>query len=81
MAQPIHLADPSRFWAKVDRSAGPNACWPWLGKKDRDGYGEFEFKARPNRWQWRAHRFAYQPTCPISSVSRPSSCDPATHSS
>lgn len=21
----------SRFWAEVDRSAGPEACWPWLG--------------------------------------------------
>lgn len=20
-----------RFWAKVDQSAGPDACWPWTG--------------------------------------------------
>ena len=20
-----------RFWSKVDRSGGPDACWPWLG--------------------------------------------------
>jgi len=28
-----------RFWAKVDVSAGLEACWPWTGKRDRDGYG------------------------------------------
>lgn len=27
------LAD--RFWAKVDRSGGPDACWPWLGAFNR----------------------------------------------
>lgn len=27
------------FWSKVDRSGGPNACWPWTGKKTRTGYG------------------------------------------
>ncbi len=25
----------ARFWAKVDRSAGDDACWPWTGKSDR----------------------------------------------
>lgn len=30
-----------RFWEKVDRSGGPEACWPWLGAS-RDGrYGNF----------------------------------------
>jgi hypothetical protein len=29
----------ARFWAKVDRSAGPEACWPWLAARDKDGYG------------------------------------------
>lgn len=28
-----------RFWAKVDRSGGPDACWPWTGFIDREGYG------------------------------------------
>ncbi len=27
------------FWAKVDKSAGPDACWPWVGAKHRYGYG------------------------------------------
>ncbi len=28
-----------RVWPKVDRSAGPDACWPWLGCYDEKGYG------------------------------------------
>ena len=29
----------TRFWARVDRSGGPDACWPWLGALDASGYG------------------------------------------
>lgn len=36
------------FWSKVNRTGGPDACWPWLGRLNRDGYGEE-----------RAHRRAY----------------------
>lgn len=28
-----------RFWPKVDKSGGPDACWPWLGGINGDGYG------------------------------------------
>ncbi len=45
-----------RFWAKVDRSAGPEACWVWraciVG-----GYGQFT--ARDGR-RVQAHRYAYE---------------------
>ena len=30
-----------RFWARVDRSGGPDACWPWLGSRHEFGYGWF----------------------------------------
>lgn len=30
---------PERFWASVDRSGGPEACWPWTGKITDNGYG------------------------------------------
>ena len=29
-----------RFWARVDCSGGPESCWPWIGCRDRDGYGK-----------------------------------------
>ena len=30
------------FWSKVDKSAGPNGCWPWtLSKNKVTGYGVF----------------------------------------
>ena len=32
---------PERFWAKVDRSGGPDACWPWTASRTDGGYGVF----------------------------------------
>jgi len=46
----------ARFWSLVDRSGGPNACWPWLGLCDEDGYGRF-FIGQGER---RAHRQALE---------------------
>jgi hypothetical protein len=28
-----------RFWEKVDRSGGSDACWPWVASCDAKGYG------------------------------------------
>ena len=41
MADPKRLASlVRRFWPKVDRSGGPDACWPWTAKaKHPYGYG------------------------------------------
>lgn len=34
-----------RFWGKVDKSAGPNACWPWKAWcNPRFGYGMSTYK-------------------------------------
>lgn len=35
------MDDEERFWAKVDRSGGPDACWPWMGYRNEAGYGSF----------------------------------------
>lgn len=46
--------DTAGFWARVDRSGGPDACWPWLGKL-YEGYGQ----ARGAGLQARAYRVAW----------------------
>lgn len=33
-------ADAERFWSKVDRSGGPDACWPWTRSLHTKGYGQ-----------------------------------------
>lgn len=45
------LPMPDRFWARVDWSGGFDACWPWLGSRQRIGYGVFRNTV--------AHRAAY----------------------
>ena len=55
--------DPDSFlWAKVDKSAGDDGCWPYTGSTDRRGYG------RPGRAvvrgtetkRYYAHRRSYE---------------------
>lgn len=35
------MIETERFWSHVDKSGGPDACWPWLLAKGRGGYGKF----------------------------------------
>lgn len=35
MAGVLAISIEERFWAKVDQSAGPDACWPWMGGFNR----------------------------------------------
>lgn len=44
------------FWARVDRSAGPEACWPWLGASSGAGYGVVQKPG--DRTQHGTHRIA-----------------------
>lgn len=54
--RPPSLAE--SLWSRVDRSAGPDSCWLWLGPRNSDGYGMlFHGYAR-----LRAHRVAYELT-------------------
>jgi hypothetical protein len=54
------LQAPARFWAKVDKSAGPDGCWLYMGFRKWDGYGWLA------RWQdgkaryITAHRYAWE---------------------
>src|SRR5580692_1475951 len=57
-AQPVAtLPDVERFWAKVDRSGGPHACWPFTKSSvsRRTGYGNFWLNGKTVL----AHRVAY----------------------
>ena len=50
--------DLERFWAKVDRSGGAEACWLWTGAADSKGYGRFHVGPKRNTSRL-AHRIAY----------------------
>lgn len=51
----VTLSDENRFWNKVDKSGGPDACWLWsVGKNDK-GYGMFLIDGQ----RIRAHRIAW----------------------
>lgn len=52
---------PDRFWRKVDKSGGPDACWPWLGIHNEHGYGVFATGGHRTRYKL-AHRIAWQLT-------------------
>lgn len=70
----------ARFHRKVDRSGGPDACWPWLGWH-QGGYGTVKI----NKVAYRAHRVAFrlgnktQPTdlCVCHRCDNPICCNPA----
>jgi len=53
----------SRFWPKVDKSMGPDNCWPWIGDKWKSGYGRFFLHKKsarnPSRKVVAAHRQSY----------------------
>lgn len=49
----------ARFWARVDRSGGDNACWLWRGYRHRNGHGQLKITAISKAPLF-AHRLAYQ---------------------
>lgn len=55
-----YSSDAERFWAKVDTSGGPEACWPWKGAKDKFGYGNFHTTRGGKGYMEKAHRYAFE---------------------
>lgn len=45
-----------RFWSKVDRSGGPDACWNWTSALRSKGYGDFLVRGKE---RCAAHRLSY----------------------
>lgn len=83
------MADPKRrpslerrFWPKVDRSGGPDACWPWIAKATHPyGYGRMTSGRRAHI---KAHQIAFAlANGPIGeawirhSCDNPACCNPA----
>ena len=50
-----------RFWPKVDRSGGPDACWPWTAFRLPWGYGQIGEGPAGGRHLY-AHRVAWELT-------------------
>jgi len=44
------------FWARVDQSGGPDACWPWTASLKKNGYGQVWIDGKPAY----AHRFSWE---------------------
>lgn len=76
----------ARFWSKVDRSGGPDACWPWTACRTPKGYGQ----VRAGYVRVYAHRLAYTlttatipsgeffgTTCVCHNCDNPGCCNPA----
>ena len=47
--------DVQRFWSKVDKSGGPDACWIWQAGINSDGYGQIKINGK----MIKSHRFAW----------------------
>jgi len=50
--EPIRISDHDRFWSQVDKSG---ECWLWMGSRNANGYGMFQFQGRRER----AHRVSF----------------------
>lgn len=44
------------FWARIDRTGGPDACWPWVRGRTTDGYGRMWYGGKDEQ----AHRVAWR---------------------
>lgn len=51
----------NRFWSKVDKSGGDDACWIWTASFFPSGYGQFGIGGR-NGNKAHAHRVAWELT-------------------
>lgn len=65
------------FWSRVDRSGGPDACWPYTGARTV-GYGSLRFRGKT----WYGHRLSYLlahgslPTVVMHTCDNPPCCNP-----
>lgn len=53
--RPYRRNTAEKFWMFVDKSNGPNACWPWRRPLKPNGYGQFKLEGL----NWGSHRLAW----------------------
>ena len=74
-------AETARFWAKVDRSAGPDECWPWTAARSSTGYGVLKLRGKVVGAHRVAHAEAVGPPpegmCVCHRCDNPPCCNPA----
>lgn len=56
---PLSEKDKTRFWSKVDRSGGPDACWIWNGTLQKGGYGTMCLAGSGRKRMYIVHRVSY----------------------
>ena len=50
-----------RFWMKVERSGGPEACWNWTASQSKSGhYGQFGMRLNGKYDMAKAHRASWE---------------------
>lgn len=69
-----------RFWAKVDRTGGPDACWEWRGARKPRGYGNLVSSGRYTSSHRTAYELAHGPIpdgmCVMHRCDNPPCCNP-----
>lgn len=68
-----------RFWSKVDRTGGPDACWPWTGSRIRQGYGRINIDGALVLTHRVAFFLAFErwPACALHKCDNPPCCNPS----
>jgi hypothetical protein len=69
-----------RFWKLVDSSGGPDACWPWLRARDKDGYGKVQVSGktvRASRLAFKLKNGRYPEGLGLHSCDHPWCCNPS----
>jgi hypothetical protein len=69
-------AQADRFWSKVDKTAGPSACWPWKASRNEDGYGWFGRRGA-HRVALALHLGRALTACALHDCDHPWCCNPA----
>ena len=58
--RPLPETAAEKMARQVDRTGGPDACWPWTGRLNKQGYGMLDVYKDRRLTMLRAHRLAYE---------------------